>query len=132
MKKLRQISVIGLGLLGSSVTLTISRSLAGVKTVGYSHRGVTREKARQLGVVDEVCDDIETCVREADMVILATPVCTFEGIFREIAPALPDGAIVTDVGSVKVLPHRWAERTLSRKIYYVGSHPIAGSEKRGV
>ncbi|MBE0537919.1 MAG: prephenate dehydrogenase/arogenate dehydrogenase family protein [Phycisphaerae bacterium] len=114
------------------MTLAISRSLAGVKTVGYSHRAVTREKARHLGVAELVCDDIHESVREADMVILSTPVCTFEGIFREIAGALPDGCIVTDVGSVKGLPHRWAEKVLGPKVYYVGSHPIAGSEKRGL
>jgi prephenate dehydrogenase len=132
LKNLQQISVIGLGLLGSSVTLTISRSLTGVRTVGYSHRAATRDKARQSGVATVVCDDIRESVREADLIILATPVCTFEGIFREIAPALPKGCIVTDVGSVKALPHRWAERILGGKVYYVGSHPIAGSEKRGL
>jgi prephenate dehydrogenase len=131
-KKLRQITVVGLGLLGSSVTLTISRCLPGVKTVGYSHRATTRDKARQLGIANEVCEDIRQSVREADIVILATPICTFEGIFREIAAALPAGCIATDVGSVKALPHRWAERILGRNVCYVGSHPIAGSEKRGL
>ncbi len=132
MQQLRQITVIGLGLLGSSLTLTASRSPAGIKTVGYSHRAATREKARDLGVADEISDDIRASVSQADVVILATPICTFEGIFREIAPALPDGCIVTDVGSVKVLPHRWAEKTLGRNVFYVGSHPVTGSEKRGV
>lgn len=132
MKQLRQITVIGLGLIGSSATLTVSRLPAGIKTVGYSHRAATRQKARDLGVADEICDDIRAGVSGADVVILATPICTFEGIFREIAPALPDGCIVTDVGSVKVLPHRWAEKTLGRNVFYVGSHPVTGSEKRGV
>ncbi len=132
MKQLRQITVIGLGLIGSSATLTVSRLPAGIKTVGYSHRAATRQKARDLGVADEIWDDIRAGVSGADVVILATPICTFEGIFREIAPALPDGCIVTDVGSVKVLPHRWAEKTLGRNVFYVGSHPVTGSEKRGV
>jgi len=131
-KKLRQISVIGLGLLGSSVTLTVSRSAGQIRTVGFSHRGSTRVKARQMGIAGVICDDIRESVREADLVILATPIRTFEGIFKEIAPALPAGCIVTDVGSVKSLPHRWAERALGDKVYYVGSHPIAGSEKRGL
>ena len=132
MNQLRQITVIGLGLIGSSATLTVSRLPAGIKTVGYSHRAATRQKARDLGVADEISDDIRAGVSGADVVILATPICTFEGIFREIAPALPDGCIVTDVGSVKVLPHRWAEKTLGRNVFYVGSHPVTGSEKRGV
>ncbi len=132
MKQLRQITVIGLGLIGSSAALTVSRSPAGIKTVGYIHRATTRHKSRDLGVADEICDDIRAGVSGADVVILATPICTFEGIFREIALALPDGCIVTDVGSVKVLPHRWAEKILGRNVFYVGSHPVTGSEKRGV
>jgi prephenate dehydrogenase len=132
LKRLRQISVIGMGLLGASVTLTTLRSLFGVKTVGYSHRPRTRRKARQLGVAEQIVDDLAQCVAEADIVILATPICTFEGIFRDIRDALKTGCIVTDVGSTKVLPHRWAEKLLPKNVHYVGSHPIAGSEKRGV
>jgi len=132
MKELRQITVVGLGLMGSSVALAASRLGRRIKTVGYSHRASTRQKARDLGIADEISEDIRDSVSEADVVILATPICTFEGIFREISPALAAGCIVTDVGSVKVLPHRWAEKTLGPKVFYVGSHPIAGSEKRGV
>ena len=66
------------------------------------------------------------------MIILATPIGTFEDVFKSIAPALKDGAIVTDVGSTKVLPYGWAKKCLADNVFYVGSHPIAGSEKRGV
>jgi prephenate dehydrogenase len=59
-------------------------------------------------------------------------VCTFERIFREIADDLPAGCIVTDVGSTKAIPHRWADKYLPESVNYVGSHPIAGSEQRGV
>ncbi len=131
-KKLRQISVVGMGLLGASASQAILRTFSKTKTVGYSHRAVTRKKARNFGVADEIVDDIAECVAGADIVILATPIRTFEGIFEEIAGHLPDGCIVTDVGSTKVLPHRWARKLLSKNVFYVGSHPIAGSEKRGV
>ncbi len=132
MKKLRQISVIGLGLLGSSITLAVLRTLTGVRSVGYSHRAVTRRKARRLGVAQKIMDDIHKAVAKADIVILATPVRTFENIFRQIAKSLPSNCIVTDVGSTKQQPHRWARRLLPKKVHYVGSHPIAGSEQRGV
>jgi len=66
------------------------------------------------------------------MVILATPIHTFEAIFKDIAGVIKAGCIVTDVGSTKVMPHRWARKTLPDSVYYVGSHPIAGSEKRGI
>jgi len=100
--------------------------------VGYSHRPQTRQKARNLAVASEIADDLAQSVAVADMVILATPIFTFENIFAEISPALAAGCIVTDVGSAKVLPHRWAARKLSKSVFYVGSHPIAGSEQRGV
>ncbi|MDD5134018.1 MAG: prephenate dehydrogenase [Phycisphaerae bacterium] len=131
MKKLRQVTVIGLGLLGSSVTLAIKGGNSGIKAVAYSHRASTRQKARKLGVADVVYDDIRQSVAEADMVILATPICTFEEILKTIGPGLKKGCIVTDVGSTKVLVHKWA-KTLPRGVYFVGSHPIAGSEQRGV
>ena len=132
MKHLRKITVIGLGLLGGSVGLAVSRSLTGVKTAGFSHRAGTRAKARRLKVVDEVFDDIKASVRDADLVVLATPIGNFEETFRQIADALKPGCIVTDVGSTKLMPHRWADKCLPKNIHYVGSHPIAGSEQRGV
>lgn len=132
MRKLRKVTVIGLGLLGSSVCLAVSRALPGIKTAGFSHRPSTRAKARRLKVADEVFDCLRASVAEADIVILATPICTFEKIFLEIADALPSGAIVTDVGSTKIMPHRWAAKRLPKTVSYVGSHPIAGSEQRGV
>ncbi|UCE98859.1 MAG: prephenate dehydrogenase/arogenate dehydrogenase family protein [Planctomycetota bacterium] len=132
MRELRQISVIGLGLLGGSIGLSVLRTFAGVKTVGYSHRAVTRRKAKRLAVVNEVVEDIKTSISDADLVILATPICTFEEIFSAISKVLPKGCIVTDVGSTKVLPHRWAAKRLPKRVHYVGSHPIAGSEQRGV
>ena len=132
MKDLRQITVIGLGLLGGSITLGVLRSFPKVKTIGFTHRASTRKKARKLAVASEVVDDIRLSISNADVVILATPICTFEHIFCQISNSLPKGCIVTDVGSTKVLPHRWAAKHLPKTVHYVGSHPIAGSEQRGV
>ncbi|MHC4867606.1 MAG: prephenate dehydrogenase [Planctomycetota bacterium] len=108
------------------------RYFPGVKAVGYSHRPATRRKAKRLGVASEIVDDIETGVRQADIVVLATPIHAFEEVFGAVGDTLPPGCIVTDVGSTKVLPYRWARRRLPKRVHYVGSHPIAGSEQRGV
>lgn len=132
LKDLKQITVIGLGLLGGSIASGVLRCFSGVKVVGFSHRASTRARARGLGVAGEVVDSLEQSVCGADLVILATPISTFEDIFGRIGKFLPDGCIVTDVGSTKVLPHRWAAKKLPRRVHYVGSHPIAGSEQRGV
>jgi prephenate dehydrogenase len=132
LKELRQITVIGLGLLGGSISLAAIRSLPQVKAAGYSHRPYTRRKAKKFAAGLKIFNDLKASVVSADLVILATPLCTFEDTFREIADALPAGCIVTDVGSTKVLPHKWAETILPKSVFYVGSHPIAGSEQRGV
>jgi prephenate dehydrogenase len=79
-----------------------------------------------------VFDDLCASVGKADIVVLATPVCTFEEIFAQIGDALPDGCIVTDVGSTKGMAHKWAAKRLPSRVHYVGSHPIAGSEQRGL
>jgi prephenate dehydrogenase len=132
MKDLKQITVIGLGLLGSSITLAVLRAFSNVKTIGYAHRSSTRAKARDLAVADEVSGDLAASVTGSDVIILATPISTFENFMEQIRPHLRDGCIVTDVGSTKVLPHRWAGKKLGSMVHYVGSHPIAGSEQRGV
>ena len=132
MKELSQITVIGLGLLGGSITRSVCQSLPSVKTIGFSHRPSTRRKARQLSIAHLVVDSLPESVAGADIVILATPIYTFEQIFRQIAGHLHPGCIVTDVGSTKVIPHRWAAKYLPDSVYYVGSHPIVGSEQRGL
>jgi prephenate dehydrogenase len=132
LKNLRQVTVVGLGLLGGSISLAVLRSFARTKVVGFAHRASTRKKAEKLCIASTVVDNLAESVAEADVVILATPICTFEAIFSDMADALPSGCIVTDVGSTKVLPHRWAAKTLPKRVHYVGSHPIAGSEQGGV
>ena len=112
--------------------MAVSRSFSSIKTVGFAHRASTRQKAIELCVADKVIGDIKQSVIGSDIVILATPISTFEEIFIAISDSLKRGCIVTDVGSTKVLPHRWAAKLLPKNVHYVGSHPIAGSEQRGI
>jgi prephenate dehydrogenase len=132
MRRFKHISVIGLGLLGGSVILAAQRAYKTIRITGYSHRGTTRSKARRLLPDVRIVDDPALCAEGADLVVVASPVCTFERIFEDIAPSLGDGCIVTDVGSTKVLAHRWAAAKLPKRAFYVGSHPVAGSEMRGL
>jgi prephenate dehydrogenase len=131
-KNLRQVAVIGLGLLGGSVALAVRQRLAGTAVVGYSHRPSTRRRAQALGVVAEAPGNLRAAVAAADLVVLATPIFTFERYFTDLSELVPPDCIVTDVGSTKVLPHLWAQQSLARPGRYVGSHPVAGSEQRGV
>jgi len=132
MNQLNQVSIIGLGLLGASVSLSIRRAMPGVRIVGYSHRESTRQKASEQDIVDLVEETVQACVEFSDLIILASPIRTFEGYFRDIGPCLKEGAFVTDVGSTKRIVHQWAVRFLPKQVKFVGSHPIAGSEKQGL
>jgi prephenate dehydrogenase len=132
MKDLKQITVIGLGLLGGSISLTIKRSFPKTTVIGYTHRHATRQKARNLAVATKILDSLHDSVKNTDLVILATPISTFENIFKQISRDLPKKTIVTDVGSTKTLPHKWAAKHLPKTALYIGSHPIAGSEQRGI
>jgi prephenate dehydrogenase len=131
-KSLRKITIIGLGLLGGSVALAVRQRMPGTAVLGYSHRPSTRRRAKALGVVAETAANLQAAVAGADLILLATPIFTFERYFADLSGILPPGCIVTDVGSTKVLPHEWAEQRLGDHVCYVGSHPVAGSEQRGV
>jgi prephenate dehydrogenase len=132
LKELKQVTVIGLGLLGGSISSGILRCCSGVRVVGYAHRQSTRQKAEELAIASHISDSLPQAVLKADIVILATPIGIFEQVFEEIGPHLPAGCIVTDVGSTKVMSHKWAQAKLPDTVCYVGSHPIAGAELRGV
>jgi prephenate dehydrogenase len=131
-KSLRQVSIIGLGLLGGSVALAVRQRMPGTAVMGYSHRPATRRRAKTLGIVAETAENLKSAVAAADLVVLATPIFTFEKYFMELSGLVAPGCIVTDVGSTKMLPHEWAQNRLPQHVRYVGSHPVAGSEQRGV
>ena len=127
-----RLSIIGVGLLGGSLGLAAKRRLTDCHITGYGHRPETLELAIKLGAIDQARPSAAEAVAEADMVVLATPVGLFEALLREIAPVLKPGAVVTDVGSTKRSVVLLAEQILPPTAKFVGSHPMAGSEKRGV
>ena len=129
---IQRLSIIGVGLLGGSLGLAVKKTINDCHVIGYGHRGITLAKAIEIGAIDDATQDITQAVREADCVVLCTPVGLFEGLLVQMAPALKPGAIVTDVGSTKRSVVASAGRLMPETIQFVGSHPMAGSEKRGV
>jgi prephenate dehydrogenase len=85
-----------------------------------------------MGAIDTPCLDVKTAIANADLVVLATPVDSIIKLFTTINPYLKRGCIVTDVGSAKGRIVEQAEKILSAPSFFVGSHPLAGSEKKGV
>jgi prephenate dehydrogenase len=127
-----RLSIIGVGLLGGSIGLAVRSAINGCRIVGYGHRAETLKRAQEIGAIDEAASDLRQAGKGADLVILCTPVGTFGQILGEISASLSPGTIVTDVGSTKRSVVELAGKHLPKSIHFVGSHPMAGSEKRGV
>src|SRR5262245_66209272 len=129
---IQRLSILGVGLLGGSIGLALRKSLSSCKIIGYGHRPQTLEAALKAGAIHEYTSDPTQAVRDCDVTVLCTPVGVFEKLLKQIAPGLKDGAIVTDVGSTKRSVVKMGEQLLPNGTHFVGSHPMAGSEERGV
>jgi len=126
------VTIIGVGLLGGSVGLAIKEWDPSVKIAGVGRRQAGMDEALALGAIDTAHLDSAEAVDQADLVILATPVGAFEAHLRAIASRLKPSVVITDVGSTKAIVARVARRVLGSKAPFVGSHPMAGSEQKGV
>ncbi|MEZ0265029.1 MAG: prephenate dehydrogenase [Phycisphaerae bacterium] len=129
---LKRLSILGVGLLGGSIGLAARSKLSHCHVVGYGHRRETLARAQEIGAIHEVADNLGEAVKDADLVVLCTPVSLFGEVLKGIAGSLKDGAIVTDVGSTKRSVVQSARTLIPPHARFVGSHPMAGSEKRGV
>jgi prephenate dehydrogenase len=126
------VTIIGVGLIGGSLAKVLKEKNLAKEITGAGRSRETLELALRLGVIDHLGQGAAHGVENADLVVLASPVSTFEPVMREIAPHLKKGAIVTDVGSVKgALVHR-LDAMMPEGTHYVPGHPIAGKEKFGV
>ncbi len=128
----RRVSIIGVGFMGGSLGLALKKYGLAHEVVGISHRQVTLDQAIQLKAIDEGFIDLQKGVANADLVVLAAPVQAIIQQFSLINPHLKRGCLVTDMGSVKADIVERAESVLSAPGMFVGSHPLAGSEKKGV
>lgn len=132
MPLINRLAIIGVGLIGGSLARILKEKGEVGEVIGIGRGKGNLERAVELGVIDRYYHDPVEGVAGADMVFLATPVCTIADIVREIAPALAPGCIVTDGGSVKGDIVRECEPLLPEGRHFVGGHPIAGTEHSGV
>ena len=129
----QKIALIGVGLLGGSLGLAVKQRKLAVKVDGHVRRTVSIGECERLGVVDHATRDVGMAVKNADLVILCTPLGKMKELTREFIPQLKRGAIVTDVGSVKGSVVEELEPLIAAAgAHFVGSHPMAGGEKMGV
>lgn len=128
----KKVVVIGTGVLGGSIGLAVKAVDERIIVVGIGRRKSTLERAIQAGAIDEMTLDTSSGVSQADIVILATPISAYEKHLLDMQDALPRKAVVTDVGSTKEIVVKLAQGILGKAGPFVGSHPMAGSERRGV
>lgn len=127
-----QVTIIGLGLMGSSLARALKEQKLARRIVGCSQSKETLDKARELGIIDCGITNPADSVKRSELVILCTPLSTYSDIAGLIAPYLKPTAILTDIGSVKKSAIEAITTHLRRGQIFIPTHPIAGSEKSGV
>ena len=126
-----RVAFIGIGHIGSSMARVMRRDKLAGSIVACARRQETLDACLKLGIADEVTSDYALAVKNADLVVIASPISTNKAIAKAIAPHLKAGAIITDVGSVKqaviaaIAPH------LPANVHFVPAHPLAGTEYSG-
>ena len=127
----KRITIVGLGLMGGSLGMAIRRKRLAREVVGLSRRAATIRQAKQRRAIDWGTTDARKAVADADLVVLAGPVETIVPAAKRLAPMMKRGAILTDVGSTKNQIVRALGR-LPNGVKFIGAHPLAGSEQRGI
>ncbi len=127
-----KVALIGVGLLGGSIGLALRQRKLADCIEGYVRREASLAECAQLGVVDRATTDLGSAIKDADLIILCTPIAQMRTLAEQCLPALKPGALVTDVGSVKGSVVAELEPLFARAgAQFVGSHPMAGAEKTG-
>ena len=133
MPRFQRLALIGCGLMGGSFALAARQSGWVESIVGFSTSEKTRQRARELRVIDQACTSVAEAVRGADLVLLAVPVGAMRESFAAMAPALSAQTLLMDVGSTKGDVIAAAVATLGDKLScFVPAHPIAGKEVAGI
>lgn len=128
----QRVCIIGVGLIGGSLAMACKRYGVAGEVVGDDADRSMLERALQRGAIDRLSTDAEAAVEGADFVVLAVHVGALVEVARAIREALPTGAIVTDVGSVKGGLVSALEEVFSPRSSFVGGHPLAGAETSGL
>ena len=132
MPPFNRVTIVGLGLIGGSLGIAVKRRHVAKTVVGFSRTAATLRRARRGGAIDVGTMNAQHAVCDADLVVIATPVDTVVAQAKRLARFMRPGSVLTDVGSTKAFIVSELERTLPRGIAFVGGHPLAGSEQRGL
>jgi prephenate dehydrogenase len=127
-----KVTILGVGLIGASFALALKKHGLCSQITGYGRTEQNLRKAKKKKIIDSFQPDPAKACDGADLVVFATPVGSFSGVAEKIRSRLKKNAVVTDVGSVKGKLVRDMEKLLPRDVFFVGGHPIAGSDRSGI
>lgn len=130
--RFKRVTIIGVGLIGASLAMAMKKAAIVDEVVGAGRTEENLKKAKERGIIDIYSTSYVQAVDSSELVVLASPVGTFREIIENIGSRLHEGAIVTDVGSVKGDLVIEMERLLPEGRFFVGAHPIAGSDRSGL
>ena len=126
-----QITIIGFGLIGSSLARAVKENDLTSCLIGCDNSEENRSAAIELKLADKMLSCPKEAAKDADLIILATPLGVFEEIVKLIAPHLKKGAVITDVGSVKTSVAKIFKRHITDGVHAIAGHPVAGTEQSG-
>jgi len=127
----KKICIIGCGLIGSSLARAIKKNNLAEKIVSSNRSDAVNKKVIELKIVDDSSSDTKKMVEGSDLVVIATPLSSYEDVISKIKNSLKNGVILTDVGSVKENIINLIEKNIPESISWIPSHPIAGTEESG-
>ena len=127
----KKICIIGCGLIGSSLARAIKKNNLAEKIVSSNRSDAVNKKVIELKIVDDSSSDTKKMADGSDLVVIATPLSSYEDVISKIKNSLKDGVILTDVGSVKENIINLIEKNIPENISWIPSHPIAGTEESG-
>lgn len=128
-----KLAIIGVGLIGSSLSLALKQAGAVGQVVGFGRNLSNLKKGVELGVLDSFAESIAEAVSDADVIVVAVPLGAMQAVFIEIEAAANETAVITDVGSTKGSVVKAATQALAKALpRFVPGHPIAGTESSGV
>lgn len=127
------VAIVGVGMMGGSLGRALRRRGKSYRVTGIGRDKSRLAAAKKIGACDEVSTDLSQGVQSADIVVLCTPVDRIAPTAIKILPSLKPGAVVTDIGSVKapILESLDSKFSASQNVFFIGAHPLAGSEKTG-
>ena len=126
-----KVCIIGCGLIGSSIARAIRKNNLSSKIVSSNRSDSVNKKVIELKIVDDSSSDTKKMAEGSDLIIIATPLSSYEDIISKIKNSLKSGTILTDVGSVKENVINLIEKDVPANVSWISSHPIAGTEESG-